>query len=116
MIEDPTLLLSYLREQLYETEVNRTMNMMIIGPRQHGKTRMLDCILGDPDTIIRNDGKFSKRFIMFQIRNKSLVYQDIKIFHAEPMFRVFVKLINYFMKVYVGRLCIDKLINKFCKL
>jgi len=57
MIDTPKLLVSHLREQLYESEINGTMNLMMIGPSSHGKTRMLDCILDEPNTLKENDGE-----------------------------------------------------------
>lgn len=59
MVEDPKLLISHLRRKLYQSTINQTMNMMMIGPTDSGKTRMLDCILGDPDTLKKSEGEFS---------------------------------------------------------
>ena len=48
MLEKPQLLLAHLRNNLFKPQVaNRMMNMLVVGPPNHGKSNLLEYLLKD---------------------------------------------------------------------
>ena len=48
MLEKPHLIVNSIRAKLYDSKVNCSMNLMVVGPKGHGKTTLLNTILNEP--------------------------------------------------------------------
>ena len=59
--------------KLYDSEVNRSLNLMVVGPCNHGKTRVLDRILDRPDKEGPTLSKCSVVFVKPDVSSKTLV-------------------------------------------
>ena len=67
MLEKPHLLLAHLRNKLFKPQIaNRMMNMLVVGPSNHGKSNLLEYLLKDENDNLLSSVQDGNRPSMFK--------------------------------------------------